>query len=643
MDRAYSTLTVKSFDEDKRVLSGIATTPGVDRMGDIVEPKGAEYKLPIPFLWQHDASAPIGHVTKATPGKDGIEVEVQLVRTDEPGTLKDRLDEAWQSIRLGLVRGLSIGFSGKEVTRTETGLRFLKWSWLELSAVTIPANADASIMAIKSIATEQMAASGRSMAEAPAASGDTTTPKPVVRRKQMAKKSISEQISEWEATRLAKSAEMASIMEDKDGETLDGSEQEAFDAIEAELGQIDGHIKRLRVLEKSVVASARPVDGSSSEKGSESRAGTIPAQVKAAEPEPGIRFARYVKCLGIAHKTHRDPVAIATEMFGQRDPKTVDSVKAAVIASNTTTDAALIGNEGGWADFVEFLRPRTIIGRFGQNGIPSLTRIPFRVPLITEDSESAAYWVGEGKAKPLTKPSWSRTEMNPMKVANIAVATMEQLRDSSPSGETLIRNSIANAIVKAMDQAFIDPTNAGTSSVKPAAITNGLTAVTSGGQDADAIREDARLAMQKFVTANNSLTSGVWIMSASTALALSIVQNPLGQSEFNGITLNGGTFFGLPVITSQYVGNYVALVNAEDIYFADEGGVQVDMSTEASLEMMDNPTGDSVAATPVAAELVSLWQTNSVGFRAERTVNWMRRRASAVALISGVTWGVGAS
>ena len=461
----------------------------------------------------------------------------------------------------------------------------------------------------------------------------------------MAKKSISEQISEWEATRLAKSAEMASIMEDKDGETLDGSEQEAFDAIEAELGQIDGHIKRLRVLEKSVVASARPVDGSSSEKGSESRAGTIPAQVKAAEPEPGIRFARYVKCLGIAHKTHRDPVQIATEMFGERDPKVVDAVKAAVLASNTATDSALIGNEGGWADFVEYLRPRTILGRFGSNGIPGLTRIPFRVPLITEASESAAYWVGEGKPKPLTKASWTRTEMSPLKVANIAVATMEQLRDSSPSGEMLIRDSLVKAIAKAQDQAFIDPTNAGTSDVKPAAITYGLSGNTfaSGGQDIDAIDADVQSAIGKFITANNPLTSGVWVMSATTALALSMLKNAMGVKEYPGLTMNGGTFFGLPVITSQYVGNYVALVNAEDIYFGDDGGVEVSMSTEASLQMMDNPTNDVISTTPVATDLVSLWQTNSAGFLAERRVNWMRRRATAVVLISAVTWGVGAS
>lgn len=65
------------------------------------------------------------------------------------------------------------------------------------------------------------------------------------------------------------------------------------------------------------------------------------------------------------------------------------------------------------------------------------------------------------------------------------------------------------------------------------------------------------------------------------------------------------------------------------------------MSTEASLQMLDNPTNDSV--TPTATSLVSMFQTNSVAFRAERTINWTRRRDTGVALIEDVAWGEAAS
>lgn len=162
LKRAYSQLEIKAIDEEKREIVGIATTPTIDSYGDIVESKGAEFSLPIPFLWQHRSDQPIGHVTKAKVLKDSIEVLVKLVTTDEPGVLKDRLDEAWQSIKLKLVRGLSIGFSPIEYSRIEDtyAYRYIKWAWRELSAVTIPANQDATITAIKSIDLEQRAALG---------------------------------------------------------------------------------------------------------------------------------------------------------------------------------------------------------------------------------------------------------------------------------------------------------------------------------------------------------------------------------------------------------------------------------------------------------------------------------------------------
>jgi len=150
--RAYSVLTVKGMDDEKRQIVGIATTPTTDRMGDVVEPKGAEFKLPIPLLWQHDSRQPIGHVVKAKVTDAGIEVTCEFVKVDEAGKLKDRLDEAWQSVKSGLVRGLSIGFKDIESARIQDtySYRYLKWLWLELSAVTIPANGDCSITAIKS-------------------------------------------------------------------------------------------------------------------------------------------------------------------------------------------------------------------------------------------------------------------------------------------------------------------------------------------------------------------------------------------------------------------------------------------------------------------------------------------------------------
>ena len=229
-------------------------------------------------------------------------------------------------------------------------------------------------------------------------------------------------------------------------------------------------------------------------------------------------------------------------------------------------------------------------------------------------------------------------------MANIAVLTEELMRFSNPSAERLVRDSLAGALIERLDKDFIDPTKAAVSNVSPASITNGVTpVVASGTGDADDIRFDVSAAMSKFIAANITPTAGVWIMSATTALALSLMRNALGQKEFPDITMLGGTFEGLPVIVSEYVGGdstgrYVILANASDIWLADDGAIMIEASREASLQMLDNPTNTPVGAT-VATSMVSMFQTNSIAIRAERYINWKKRRAAAVTYISGVNWG----
>ena len=123
MDRAYAVLDVKSVDLDARIIEGYATTPTTDRNGDVVDPSGAEFTLPMPLLWQHDVTQPIGEVTAATVTPAGIHITAKFATVDEPGTLRDRLDEAWQSVKARLVRGLSIGFKPIESKRRPSGGR----------------------------------------------------------------------------------------------------------------------------------------------------------------------------------------------------------------------------------------------------------------------------------------------------------------------------------------------------------------------------------------------------------------------------------------------------------------------------------------------------------------------------------------
>lgn len=647
MDRAYSLLQIKSIDDGQRVITGIASTPATDRVGDIMESAGAKFTLPIPLLWQHDNKQPIGEVYAARVTKDGIEITAKIAAIAEPGRLKDRLDEAWQSVKAGLVRGLSIGFKPIEAEsiKGSFGVRMLKWLWLELSAVTIPANQDATILSVKSCDTSRPAAQGTGqgvrLLTLPGASGSTAG-------RNM--KTITEQITAFEGTRGAKAARMTELMTKAgdEGVTLDTAQTEEYDGLAGEVKGIDSHLTRLADLEKTNKAAAKPAAGDTAEHASASRGG-VPVQVKDTLP-PGIEFARYAMCLLTAKGNATQALEIAKNRYP--DQVRVHNVLKAAVVAGTTTDptwaGALVDYQNFAGDFIDFLRPQTIVGKFGTGGIPALRRIPFNVSIKGQTSGGSGYWVGQGAPKPLTKFDFSSITLRWAKVANIAVLSDELVRFSSPSAEALVRDALAKALIERLDIDFIDPAKAAVADVSPASITNGLVAGHPSGINAAAVRVDLAALFQGFIAANLTPTNGVFIMPNTIALQLSLMVNALGQPEFPSITMNGGTFHGLPVITSQYAvlggspdGNLVILLNASDIFLADDGQVVIDASREASLEMADNPTVSVSAGSPpapVSTHLVSLWQTNSLGLRAERYINWARRRDEAVAYLENVTW-----
>jgi HK97 family phage prohead protease len=153
-NRAYSLLEIKNYDEGQRIITGIATTPEPDRYGDIVEPLGAKFADELPLLWQHRHDSPVGIVKFGKPTASGIPFTAMIAKIETEGELKKIVDLAWQSVKEKLVRGVSIGFRPLEYSFMDNGgIRFTESEIYELSLVTIPANADATIQTIKAMDT----------------------------------------------------------------------------------------------------------------------------------------------------------------------------------------------------------------------------------------------------------------------------------------------------------------------------------------------------------------------------------------------------------------------------------------------------------------------------------------------------------
>jgi HK97 family phage prohead protease len=512
MDRAWSTLTLKAVSDTggKRRFTGIASTINTDRMDDVVIPKGARYKLPFPLLWQHNSKDPIGWVVAVRTSEKQIEVDCEVHDEPEDGDLKKFLDKAWQQIKAKLVAGLSIGFNPIKTARIEGtyGFEILEWDWLELSPVTIAANADCSITSIKSIDKQQLAATGRGQL-----GGDRTLPgdtgatqrlaqsHPSQRQKGNVMKTVKE-LREERTTKAARLQELVELFKTADHDSTDEEKQE-FDDLSDQVKTLDQDI-RIAGFHAMQGAAAKGVDGSNQESGSRSRGGM--GFVKTLDPDDKFKgqsltrlaIAKAAAFIAMKEGNFVSAADFAEQRWGKSHPNLVRYIKAAVAGGGTGSGewgAELAQSDTRYnGDFVEFLYSMTVFDRL------PLRSVPARIHIKGQDGAATGYWVGESKAISVSKPDFSDVELTPLKVGAIAVCSKELIADSDPSAELWIRDSIAQASGQRVDTTFLSAA-AASAGVSPAGILNGVSALAPSGTDAAAVRADMMSLYSGFLTA----------------------------------------------------------------------------------------------------------------------------------------------
>lgn len=647
MKKAFSTLEIKSTEEigKKRTFSGIASTPTPDRDEDVVEPKGATYKLPLPFLWQHDARKPIGWINKVKITDKGIAVEGEVADIPEEGELKKEIDKAWHALKYKLVRGLSIGFKileAAEIQGTRWGQHIMKWEWLELSGVTIAANQEASISVIKSAYKNQFkykAASGRK----------TKSGVSGLKERNGIVKTLFEELQELKDDLATKTARMAEISESIKEKSASDSDKAEFDSLIDEIQELENDI-RIKTAECYSAKSAKtpaqrqtPRSGDNfSGIGIKIKGGLEEEEEKEKDPEKlkrikGMAFTRKVIAKTIAALDHESVVSIAQKRWGKDRPKFVASVKAAVEGGGTGSgewgEELVSADTRYTGDFIDLLYEKSVFDKL------PLREVPTDVTIKGRDGAATASWVGESKAIPVHAQDFSDVTLSELQIGALTVVSQQLIRRSSPSAEMLIRDALIEACVKRADETFISA-SAAVAGVSPAGILNGVSAGSASGTDADSLRADIGTLYSGFIAAKNA--NGLYfVMNPSLAKSIQLLYNALGQPEFDGITQDGGMLLGDKVITGDNVNaNHLILLKPSDIWKIGDTGMTIDVSREATIEMDDSPAMDSQAPAGATGATVNMFQTNSVAIRLIRNINFQRRRtaASCVAYISDAAY-----
>lgn len=470
---------------------------------------------------------------------------------------------------------------------------------------------------------------------------------------------LQEQLAALRATREERQKRLTDIAQKAmdEGRSMNTAEAEEFDTAEGEIKSIDADIGRLTRLEAVQKAAATIVPVTNPDTPVEKAQRGADLQLKKVEKlEAGILAARYAMCLGVAKGNHAIAFQLAEKHYPHSE-SVVRTLKAqaegadiaqmmhqkATVPAGTTLDstwAAPLAYAETWGgDFVAFNRPRTLLGQ------AQFRPVPFNVRIGGQTSGGTANWVGQGKSKPVTKFDFTAYTTQFTKIAALSVVTKELLRLSDPSAEVLVRDGLSDAVVAKADGDLFDPDLAAVANVNPAGLLNGVTPIAVGAID-PSDPESIRCALLQLWAPWDSAFMGerpAYYTTPAVARLLASARDALGNRAFPGMTPRGGDLDGTPVRVSQYLANNggsggapLILVDEAEIWLADDGSVTLDFSDHATIEMSDTPVGSSSATvTSNGSPFVSMFQTNSRAFLAERPIWWAPRRAGAVQWIDG--------
>lgn len=636
-NRAYSTLEIRSAEVvgDDRIIEGIASTISVDSHKTTIDPAGVQFKLPLPLLLHHDHEKPVGEVFEAKVTNRGVEFKAKIFKAEESSKLKERLDEAWESVKIGLIRGVSVGFSSVEVEKRKGVVaHFKKWLWRELSLVTIPSNSDATIENIRSADEKFLEASSckKSRKTVNFACVRATNFNLINGESNM---NLKEQLAAAQAKLASENAKLSDILDRaaKDGNrSLNESEAEAFDECEATIEEVKTHIRRLETAIKAAVVekeedakNAKKVEERSFKDGV-----VISDKVDAASI-----FTRSAMCLALAGGNKYGAVDVAKNMFADV-PEVADYCRAAVTPGMTTSGnwaEALVDKNNPSQAFLELVRPLTAVDKMNQ-----LVKVAFNVSVPVQTAASSATWVGEGQVKPMSNPVFSNVVLTHNTLALITPVSKQLVKLGRADSISMIQNDMVKAIAKGMDESFLNPLSTEIAGIRPASVTAGAFNFAASGTDAAAVRADLGVLMQGSLV-DGDLSGLVYVMKSGVAYNLSRMRNALGQREFPELTLNGGFIDGIPVIVSNTLssdssGDIIVLINQKDILFADEGITDIAISDQASAQFNTTPDNPATGSTVYR----SAFQENLYLIRVERMMTWKRARTTGAAYITGVNY-----
>lgn len=250
---------------------------------------------------------------------------------------------------------------------------------------------------------------------------------------------------------------------------------------------------------------------------------------------------------------------------------------------------------------------------------PNMKRVPPRMQATVVTAGATSTTVAEGAWLPLSRMSFSGTDLDPIKIASMIVLTEELLRFESSGAAALWSQEMRAAVSRQTDKTIV-----------PLLLAGVALAASTGDPDEDLLNAFAAVNLDQF-------SRPVIAMSPQIVRRLCFLSTGSGR-RFPDLALSGGSISGAVVIPCDVLHNYLSdgevVIVADSAQLGGEGTVAaLRMSTQADIAMLDAASGSEA--------VTSMWQTNSAAVIVDRWISFARLRSTAVAAIKNCNYDNG--
>lgn len=562
----------------REVLSHEAGAADLSRLND-----GA------PFLWNHDRDEVLGVVLSAAIGDD------RRGSTKVKWSKNSKAKEKRQDVEDGILRNVSFAYSIDEVEERGEDIVVTKWTPLEVSLVSIPADNTVGLgRSLDEVIAERVeemitklrneepetpqgeeGSEGSQMPDEGVEelkAADAASPNPPIQMDtevpNMAE--IRAEAAQAERDRITAINALGSKhgLEDLARELIDGGKSLA-EAREAFLDKIDSRAMK-----------PAPIESSDSTKND------LGLSEKETRQFSFVRALNYLANQG--DRACREAASFEIEVGKAAAEKYERSSNGIVVPNEVlrrdltvgvpSAGGNLVANELLAGSFIELLRNRMAMM---QAGVTMLTGLQGNISVPRQSSAATAYWVGEGGAPQESQQGIDQINMTPKTIGAFVDYSRRLLLQSSIDVEGMVRADIARVIALELDRAAIYGTG---SANQPLGLVNttgiGSQTITSAGTFVEYIGMETDVAV-----ANADAGSLRYIINASTRGTLKSTSIVGSEPRF---VYENDEINGYPVIVSNQL-------QSNDCLFGDFSQFLVGMWS--GLDLTVDPYAGATAGT----------------------------------------------